>query len=79
MGYQLLEDAAAVFVVLELVEAGAGWSEEDGVSGLGVCVGLGYGLVESACPQYRGGAGELVADFVGGGTNGEYRLDPVWE
>ena len=76
---ELLEDSAPVFVVVELVEAGAGGGEENGVSGLGSDLREGYGLLEGACPQYRGGAGELGADFFRGGTNGEYRGDPVVE
>ena len=73
--YQLLEDAAAVFVAFELVEAGAGGGEQDDVAGMGGGGDGADGLVEGFAGVDRDHAAELRLDFGGGGADGVDGLD----
>ena len=67
---EFLEDTAAMFVAFELVEAGAGGGEQDGVAGVsGGCDGadsLGEGLAGVDGDH----AAQLRLDFGGGGADG---------
>ena len=74
-----LEDAASVFVALELVEAGAGGSEQDDVSGFRGGCGAANGVVEGFGVEDFGRALDVGFDLGGGCADGVDALDAVAE
>ena len=67
---QFFEDAAAMFVAFELVEAGAGGGEQDDVAGMGGGGDGADGLVEGFAGVDRDDSAQLRLDFGGGGADG---------
>src|SRR5271156_3503861 len=67
---QVLEDLPALFIVLELIEAGAGRREQNDLARLRGVGGFGHRYVESAGVDDGRGALDVRDDFFGGGTNG---------
>src|SRR5271155_2517103 len=66
---QVFEDAAAVFVVFKLIQAGAGGREQNGVAGLGDLFGAVHGAFERFYKFQSYAAGDVAGDFVGGAAN----------
>src|SRR5690349_22714852 len=67
--HKLFEDAAAVLVILKLVEAGAGGSEQDNIAGARGVSGGFDGAVEGSGLLDGHTASDLLFDFVRGGAN----------
>src|ERR1700676_5577975 len=67
--HQLFENTAAMLVTLKLVEAGAGWSEQDDVTVLGGERGDFHSAVERFSAVDGDAAGDLRFNFCGGGAD----------
>src|SRR5579871_3123998 len=69
--HEFLEDAAAMFVILKLVEAGAGGGEQNDVAGVRRAGGKLDSAIERAGAFNGDAAGKLAFDFVGSGADEE--------
>src|SRR2546426_4378632 len=69
--HQLLEEAAAVLVVLKLVEAGARRCQQHHVAWPGALTRQAHRPVQRACHFDRGRTGDLFGDFFCGGPRSE--------
>src|ERR1035438_4045816 len=65
----LFEEPAAVLVALELVEAGAGGRQQQGVAGHGMRVGMGDGRFDGPGGDQRDRALKLPGDLGRGGSD----------
>src|SRR5947209_6934751 len=68
--HRFFEDAAAMLVVFELIEAGAGRREQDHVSGRGQFGGATHRSFKSLCALDGRGPGNLRFDFFRGSSDG---------
>src|SRR5579859_5651051 len=60
---EAFEGAATMLEIVELIEAGAGGGQEDGVAGAGGGVGVAYGSIDGFGIHQRNGAPDLIANF----------------
>jgi hypothetical protein len=77
--YQFFEDAAAMFVILELIEASAGRSEQDDVAWAGGVFCDFQGAIQRARVVDRDAAGNLAGDFFRGSAYEQSQLRARFE